>query len=116
MVLWVKSYIGSSIIFKAIKILPKSDQPKIIAITFLQISLGFLDLLGVAVMGVVGALAVSGVQSQQPGNRVLDILKLLGISNFTFQSQVALLGLIAAAILVFRTVASVIITKKILFF
>ncbi len=103
-------------IFKAIQILPSFDRPKIVAITFLQAGLGFLDLLGVAAMGVLGALAVTGVQSQQPGNRVSDVLKLLGISNFSFQSQVALLGLLAAAILVFRTIISVVITKRILFF
>jgi len=116
MVSRIKSLIVSSLIFKAIQILPRSDRPKIVAITFLQAGLGFLDLLGVAAMGVLGALAVTGVQSQQPGNRVSDVLKLLGISNLSFQSQVAFLGLLAAAILVFRTIISVIITKRILFF
>ena len=112
----VKNLIIQSVIFKAIQILPKSDRPKIVAITFLQIGLGFIDLLGVAAMGVLGALAVTGVQSQQPGNRVSEVLKLLGISNLSFQSQVAFLGLLAASILVFRTIISVIVTKRILFF
>ena len=112
----IKSLIISSIIFKAIQILPRSDRPKIVAIAILQAGLGFLDLLGVAAMGVLGALAVTGVQSMQPGNRVSGVLKLLGISDLNFQSQVAFLGLLAAAILVSRTIISVIITKKILFF
>ena len=116
MVSRVKSLIVSSIIFKAIQILPRSDRPKIVAITFLQAGLGFLDLLGVAAMGVLGALAVTGVQSQQPGNRVSDVLKLLGISNLSFQNQVAFLGLLATVILVFRTIISVVVTKRILFF
>ena len=73
-------------------------------------------MLGVAAMGVLGALAVTGVQSQQPGNRVSEVLKLLGISNLSFQSQVAFLGLLAASVLVFRIKISVIVTKRILFF
>ena len=112
----VKYLFTSSVIFKATRILPRSDRPKIIAITILQIGLGFLDLIGVAAMGVLGALAVTGVQSKQPGNRISGVLNLLGISNLSFQNQVAFLGLLASVILVFRTIASVIITKRILFF
>ena len=111
-----KSSRDSSIILKAIQILPRTDRPKIVAIALLQAGLGFLDLLGVAALGVMGALAVTGVQSQQPGNRVAQILDFLGISNFSFQSQVALLGLCAAGILVTRTVISVVVTRKALFF
>ena len=116
MVSWLKSLLVSSVIAKAIQILPRSDRPRIVAITLFQIGLGFLDLLGVAAMGVLGALAVTGVQSQQPGNRVSEVLEILGISGLSFQNQVAFLGLLAASILVFRTILSVIITKKILSF
>ncbi len=116
MVFWVKSLLASSVIAKAIQILPRSDRPRIVAITLFQIGLGFLDLLGVAAMGVLGALAVTGVQSQQPGNRVSEVLEILGISGLSFQNQVAFLGLLAASILVFRTILSVVITKKILSF
>jgi len=116
MFLRIKLLITSSIIFKAIQILPRSDRLKISAIAVLQVGLGFLDLLGVAAMGILGALAVTGVQSQQPGNRVSDVLRILGISNISFQSQIAFLGLCSAVILVFRTIISVIVTRKILFF
>ena len=116
MVTWFKALFVSSVIAKAIQILPRSDRPRIVAITLFQIGLGFLDLLGVAAMGVLGALAVTGVQSQQPGNRVSEVLQILGISGLSFQNQVAFLGLLAASILVFRTILSVIITKKILSF
>ena len=112
----MKSFITSSIIFQALRILPRSDRPKIFAITVLQVGLGFLDLLGVAAMGVLGALAVTGVQSQQPGNRVSQVLEMLRISNLTFQSQVAFLGVCAAGILIIRTIISVFVTRKALFF
>lgn len=110
------SKLKNSTVIRSTKILPKSDRPKIIAVITMQISLGFLDLIGVAAFGILGALAVTGVQSQQPGNRVSAVLSALGLSNIGFQQQVAFLGLGAAAILIIRTLLSVIATRKIYFF
>jgi ABC-type multidrug transport system fused ATPase/permease subunit len=106
----------ASPIMCSIQVLPKADHRKIVLVVALQVGLGFLDLMGVAAIGVLGALAVTGVQSAQPGNRVSATLELLGISNLSFQSQVAVLGLSAASILVIRTILSIIITRKIFYF
>ena len=106
----------SSALFRAARILPKVDRPKILIVIVLQIGLGFLDLVGVAAFGVLGALSVTGVQSLQPGNRVAAVLDLLNLTNFSFQSQVAILAVSAAAILVLRTVLSIIFTRRIFFF
>jgi ABC-type multidrug transport system fused ATPase/permease subunit len=112
----LKSKLAKSTVVRSTRILPHSDRPKIIAVIFVQISLGFLDLLGVAAFGVLGALAVTGVQSQQPGNRVSAVLSALGLSEISFQQQVAFLGLGAAGILTIRTFLSVLATRKIFFF
>jgi ABC-type multidrug transport system fused ATPase/permease subunit len=112
----LKTRIKSSTVIRSLKILPKSDRPKIIAAIGMQVSLGFLDLIGVAAFGILGALAVTGVQSQQPGNRVSAVLSALGLSDIGFQQQVAFLGLGAAAILVIRTFISIIAIRKIFFF
>jgi ABC-type multidrug transport system fused ATPase/permease subunit len=97
-------------------VLPKSDQPKILLVILLQAGLGLIDLVGVAVIGVLGALSVTGVQSQQPGDRISSVLKILGISDLSFQAQVAILGLGAALIFIVRTVLSILITRRILLF
>jgi len=99
-----------------IGILPKQDQKKIFFVIFIQIIMGFVDLLGVGIVGIIGALAVSGVQSSTPGGRVHWFVSLFGLENSTFQMQVAVLGIVAAAILIFRTIFSVIFTKKTLYF
>ena len=78
--------------------------------------MGALDLLGVAIIGILGALAVSGVQSKQPGNRVSAVLELLGLDSFSFQKQAAILGLAAAIILIGRTLFSIFFTRRTLFF
>jgi len=112
----IKHKLGRTTVMRSLKVLPKSDQPKIIFVILLQAGLGFIDLIGVAAIGVLGALSVTGVQSQQPGNRVSSILRLLGISEMSFQAQVAILGIGAALIFIFRTVLSILITRRILFF
>jgi ABC-type multidrug transport system fused ATPase/permease subunit len=110
------SRLTKSIIFRSVLVLPRSDRPKIFAVVILQIGLGFLDLLGVAAIGLLGALAVTGVQSQQPGSRISAVLRLLGLSDLSFQNQVAILGISAGFILVLRTFLAILITRKIFFF
>lgn len=108
--------IKKSTVARCFQIFSKSDQRKIGAVVFLQILLGALDLLGVALIGVIGALAVTGIQSAEPGNRVGAVLKLLQLDGFTFQEQTAFLGAIATVVLVGRTVFSIFFTRKVLFF
>ena len=108
--------IRNSTVNRSLRVLPRSDRPKIIAVVALQIGLGFLDVLGVAAFGVLGALAVTGVQSQQPGNRVSGVLHFFKLSEFTFQQQIAVIAITAASILVIRTILSIFITKRIYYF
>lgn len=108
--------IGRTTWMRSLNVLPKTDQPKILLVILLQAGLGIIDLIGVAAIGVLGALSVTGVQSQQPGDRVSAVLSALGISDISFQSQVAVLGIGAAFLFVFRTILSILITRKILFF
>jgi ABC-type multidrug transport system fused ATPase/permease subunit len=78
--------------------------------------MGFLDLLGVAIIGILGALTISGVQSKQPGNRVETLLNFIGLDNKPFQTQAAVLGITAASLLIGRTIFSIIFTRRTLFF
>jgi ABC-type multidrug transport system fused ATPase/permease subunit len=82
----------------------------------IQVSLGILDLIGVAAIGMLGSLAISGVQSKQPGNRVFSVLEFLNIENSTLQFQATVLGILAAFLLLTRTLLSVLITKRIMHF
>ena len=75
--------------------LSRSDQRKIIAVILLQITFSLLDLIGVALIGMIGALAIRGVSSQQPGDRVAAALRLLNLDNQEFQVQVFWLALAA---------------------
>lgn len=108
---WGKHPLG-----RAINVLSRSDRRKIIAVTILQVFMGGLDLLGVVAIGLLGALSVSGLQSESPGYRVSAALKVLHIQGTSFQTQALFLGISAVVLLIGRTVLSIIFTRRILFF
>jgi ABC-type bacteriocin/lantibiotic exporter with double-glycine peptidase domain len=106
----------SSVIYRASRVIPARSRKKLYLVIFIQVSLGILDLIGVAAIGMLGALAISGVESKQPGNRVLSALTFLQIENSSLQFQAAVLGISAAILLLTRTLLSVLITKRIMHF
>jgi len=101
---------------RAINILSRSDQRKLLIVTLLQILMGGLDLLGVLAIGLLGALSVTGLQSRNPGNQVTEVLEFLHIQEASFQEQVIVLGISAVVLLVGRTVLSIFFTRRTLFF
>ena len=105
-----------STIWRAIRVLDRRDRFLIGAVSIVQVGLSFLDLLGVAAIGMLGALSVSGIQSGTPGNRVSSALRLLHIDGFTFQHQIAILGVIATTLLVGRTLISIFFSRRSLYF
>ena len=108
--------LSNSIVIRVFKLLPFQDRPKVLAVIVLQVGLGFLDLIGVAGIGILGALAVAGIQSQEPGDSITRFLELFGLAEMTFQTQVAVLGILAGGILIFRTILSVYFIKRIFYF
>jgi len=81
-----------------------------------QISLGFLDFFGVALIGLIGAIAVSGIKSETPNQYIQEFTRYFNISDLTFQTQIAFMGTSAAIILIGRTLLTMYIGKKIIFF
>ena len=108
--------LSNSVIARSVRILSSSDRKKIIAVVAIQISFGLLDLAGVALVGILGALAVTGVQARGPGDRVSIVLEFLRLDDNTLQSQATLIGLLAATLLVAKTFFSVIFIRKTIFF
>ena len=82
----------------------------------IQSALSFLDLIGVAIVGVIAALSVNGVRSSQPGERVSAVLDLLQLENLSFQTQTTFLAVIAASLLIFKTIISIVLTRRSIYF
>lgn len=93
-------------------VLPKNEKKKIFLISGLQTFASALDLIGVATIGMLTALAVNGVQSRPPGDRVSFVLNQIGLSGFSFHQQVVLLGIFSVTAMVSRTILSVMLSRK----
>ncbi len=106
----------SSNIWKASQMLSSSDRRKVFLVIFIQIFLGLLDLVGIALIGVLGALSVRGIEGQQAGDRVGKILKFLQLSDHQLQTQIAILGGLAAIFLIGKTICSIYFSRKIIYF
>lgn len=103
-------------ISQSLSILGRKDQRKYKQVLGAQACLGLLDLFGVALLGVIGSLAIRGVQSSPVGDKVARILDWFHLSEISLQKQVALLALIAVTVLVGKTLVNIFLTRKILFF
>jgi ABC-type multidrug transport system fused ATPase/permease subunit len=108
---WKTTVLGRSFL-----LLPKGDRTKMVYAMIVQITISVLDLLGVAAIGLLGALSVTGIQSETSTGTVYSGLKILNIENLSFQMQTMILGLSAVVLLIGRTLFSIYFTKRILFF
>ena len=102
----------SELLKRAWGLLSRRDQFKLVIVSLGQILLSFLDLLGVALIGVIGALAIRGVSNQAPGDRVSKVLEFISLDGSTLQTQVSIIGLLACAVLITRTIISIIVTRR----
>ena len=107
--LW-NTYIRSS------KLLSRRDRRILWLITIIQALLGVLDLIGVAMIGILGALSINGIQSRNAGSRVSDVLELIRVENLDFQSQVAVIGSLAVLLLLARTILTVFFTRRTIYY
>lgn len=112
MVFNLKKIVNFSTLNRALKLLSREEKSRLIIVCVIQIFLALIDLLGVALIGLLGSLAITGISSKGPGNRVSWLLELLGIDSLTLQQQVALIGLISSGLLIGKTLFSIVITRK----
>jgi len=101
---------------QALFLLSLRDRRRLIQIMIAQALLSFLDLIGVGLIGAVGALTINGVQSKRPSGLLADLTDFAGISDFSLQSQVAILGFVSVVALLSKTALSIFFTRKILHF
>ncbi len=104
------------LLVRSTSVLTRAEKFRMLGVIGIQIFLNLLDLLGVALVGVLGALAITGVGSRKPGDRVSSVLQLIGIQDRTLQQQALVLGLLAAGVLIVKTLLSVVLLRKVTFF
>jgi ABC-type bacteriocin/lantibiotic exporter with double-glycine peptidase domain len=112
----IQGFRQKSTLGRSMALVSSSDRVKLILVAILQIGMSGLDLLGVALVGMLGAIAITGIESGSHGTRVSHMLELLGLSDKSLQVQALIIGLSAALILVIRTLLSIIFIRKTLLF
>ena len=105
-----------NVVQSSLSLLSKRDQQKIKLVALIQIFLSVLDLLGIALIGLVASLAVSGINSKNPSSAVGRVLDGLSLSTLSFQSQTAILAALALLIFITKTLLSMFFIRKTLFF
>lgn len=101
---------------QSLNLLTANEKKKTLLIVLIQTLLGILDLIGVALIGILAALTISGIESQKPGNRVSRFLEITNLDSYTFQFQALMLAILATILFVSRTIISVYFTRRILHF
>lgn len=101
---------------RALDLLTNRDRRLLAISMMIQMATSALDLVGVLLIGLVGALAVTTVQSQPPPAAVTSISDMLGLDELSSQQLVGLLALGAAVILLAKSIASSILTRRVLMF
>jgi len=112
----VRHLLKKSTILVCFDILDKKDKKKAILFSVIQSLLSILDLVGVALIGIAGAIAARGLSSNKPGERVYKFLQVINIENYSFQAQVTIIGFSAIIVLAVKTLLSAYITYKSLSF
>jgi ABC-type multidrug transport system fused ATPase/permease subunit len=104
------------VVRQSLELVSSKDRRKIFSLTLIQVFLSALDLIGVMLIGLIGALAVGGNVSSNSSADFQGLLKGIGISDRSMKEQLIILGISSVVILLLRTLSSVIYTRSVVHF
>jgi ABC-type multidrug transport system fused ATPase/permease subunit len=97
---------------KVLLLLNKKDRLKLFLVLIINMFLAFLDLLGVAFIGVASAVSIRGLQGLAAGDQVTKFLELFNLDGLPLQVLLILLGGSAIFFFVLKTILSVYFLRK----
>ena len=100
----------------SLALLTKRDRRLLRFSILIQMSTSVLDLVGVLLIGLVGALSVTTVQSQPPPATVVSVAEFFGLGDLSDQVLVSVFAGAAAAILLTKSIFSSYLTRRVLIF
>jgi len=106
------SLLKLSEIKKVLLLLDKRDRLKLFLVLLINMFLAFLDLLGVALIGVASAVLIRGLQGLAAGDQVTRFLELLNLDGLPLQVLLILLGSSAIFFFILKTILSVYFLRK----
>jgi ABC-type multidrug transport system fused ATPase/permease subunit len=109
--------IFSSTAILTLRALDTQEKKRIFHFTIFSSLLAVLDLIGVVVFGLIGTLAIRGIQNIAPSPRILGILKQFNLENQDFRLVLFFLTIVGSSFLFTKTLLSIYVTRKqIIFF
>ena len=112
----IRSNFLNSDYLRIFKLINKADKIKLLLVSFIQIFLSFFDLIGVALIGLIGSVSVAAISSTKITGRTESVISFLGLQDFSSQFQVAILGLMSAVLMVVKTFTSLYFNRKVIFY
>ncbi len=98
---------------QALDLLPVNKRAMLIVSAGIQISLGILDLIGIALIGLVAAIAVSGISPGSLPPWAKSAINLLGGQGLTISQLSIIMAGTAVGVLVLKTLLSAVLTRRI---
>ena len=71
-----------------------------------------MDLIAVGLVGFLGTMSISGIQSQEPTGLILKFLKIMRLEEYSFQRQFAIISILAVTLLVTKSLVSAWVTRR----
>lgn len=96
---------------KAISLLPRGKRKLLFLAAGIQVSLALLDLIGIALIGLVASVAVSGVGVTSIPEWGQNIINAIGLGGLTVSQLSVVLAVSAVFILVFKTICSAFLSR-----
>jgi len=106
------SLLKLSEIKKVLLLLDKKDRFKLFLVLIINMFLAFLDLLGVAFIGVASAVLIRGLQGLAAGDQVTRFLELFNLDGLPLQVLLISLGSTAIFFFILKTILSVYFLRK----
>ena len=101
---------------KSISMMPREKRRLLRIATALQVSLGILDLIGIALIGLVAAIAVSGIGTAGLPDWLQSTLDTIGLGSLTVSQLSVIVALTAVFVLIAKSVLSALMTQRIMRF
>lgn len=101
---------------EALTLLTRRDRRLLGLSIAIQMATSLLDLAGVVLLGLVGALAVATVQSQPPPPFILQFADAVGLADVSSQGLVAIFAAAAGILLLGKSLISSILTRRVFVF
>ena len=98
---------------QAIHLLPRNKRRLLFLGAAVQVSLGLLDLIGIALIGLVAAIVVSGLGVSSLPSSIQNVLDTAGLGDLSVSQLSVTVALAAVVILVGKTLLSALMTRRI---